>query len=173
MLNITTPADLIDFLNKLQGPMVAVLKTKTEVKMNKKDVETKSIENPYAKIFKIQDVEVQINADYTAAVNNGRLMEGKEQDFEVSRAKWGTPLSNTVSQNAEQLYVKVIENKKVGSPTYITEDGEIVSEDKIKPFMPVRKGATGQDLEDQVKVKAFKLENIREMTIGSKVKYTA
>ena len=51
--------------------------------------------------------------------------------------------------------------------------GEILPEDAIAPFMPNKKGSVKQDLEDQVKVKMFQVSSIREMRVGTKVKYVA
>ena len=173
MITLNTHDQLIEFIGKLTGPTRAVLKSKTSVKLNKKDVETKSIPNPHGDVFKIQEIEVELNAKYEDAVNNARLMEGKEQDFAAGSARWGEFLNNSVLRKDDGLYVKVIEIGKVGSPTYITADGEILPEDAIAPFMPNKKGSVKQDLEDQVKVKMFKVSSIREMRVGTKVKYVA
>lgn len=173
MITLTTHDQLIDFIGKLTGPTRAVLKSKTSVKLNKKDVETKSIPNPHGDVFKIQEVEVELNAKYEDAVNNARLLEGKQQDFKAGSARWGEFLNNSVLRKDDGLYVKVIEIGKIGTPTYITDDGEILSEDAIAPFMPVKKGSVKQDVEDQVKVKMFKVSSIRELRIGTKVKYVA
>ena len=39
--------------------------------------------------------------------------------------------------------------------------------------MPKKKNSVKQDLEDQVKVKIFKVSSIREMRVGTKAKYVA
>ena len=81
MLNITSSIDLVNFFSKYQAATRAVVVTRTPVKMNKKDVATKEIPNPFTEVFKVQTIEVELNADYEQKVNDQRLLEGIAQDF--------------------------------------------------------------------------------------------
>lgn len=137
-----------------------VLSTLTSVKMNKKDVETKTIPNPFTEVFKESKVVVLLNASYEKMVNEQRDSEGKETDFVAAGMKYGNMVGAALLENNGQFYVKCIELEKVGESTYIDSDKNPVEYDAIKPFIPVKKPSEHQGTEKEIKARNFKLESI-------------
>jgi hypothetical protein len=166
-LTLNTRAKLFGFLNQLSGPVTAVMKTKTEVRMNKKDVATKSVANPFGKIYKLQEVIVEINRIYEDTVNDERVMEGKKASFEAEGLPWGTAVNNIVILKDGMPYIKTIETGKVGSATYLTETGQVIKYSDIAPFIPNYTGSTKQGLVDEVKVRTFKISSILEISFNN------
>ena len=167
MQQLTTQSELVRFFNDNQSAVKGNIVTRTPVKMNKKDVATKSIENPNGAVYKVQTINVELNAEYEIKVNTARMLEGKEQDFEVEARKWGVHNNKSIIEKNGQLYLQVIEGDRIGSPVYETEDGVEVKYDDLKPFIPAYNASAKQGLEDEVKVRTFKLENVIGMFIPS------
>ena len=170
---ISTTIELAIFLAKFNGPVSVVLKTKTEQKMNKKDVATKSIANPFPTVYKLQELEVQLNVEYEDKVNDNRLMEGVKQNFKAEGLSWGTAIDNILIQKGEELYIKTFPVKSIGSPTFLTSDGNIVNKAALQAFIPVPSETSRQGTEDKVVVRTFKMSSILEMSFdGGKVIYS-
>lgn len=144
-----------------------VMTAKTEVKLNKKDVATKSIPNPFGKIFKVYKAVVSINKDYEKDVNQNRAIEGTEQDFQKEGLKWGHHAhGKAIIEKDGSLYLQTIVEGYRGGSEYFDEAGNPVNLSDIKPFMPVKKAeAPKQGLEDAVMVRTFKYESILQLAI--------
>ena len=151
---------IIDKIQALTGPTKARITIDTEVKMNKKDVETKKIANPYMGARKIVEMIVTLAPQYEAAVNEARESEGKETDFEAGARKWGDNLGNGIVQKGDKLYVSFIA-ESVESTSYFM-DGTEISKDLLKPYMPIKKvdPTKGQGVENVVQFRTVSLENI-------------
>ena len=150
------------------APLTGVLLTaKTEVKLNKKDVDTKTIKNPFGPVFKIYKAVVSINKDYEKDVNQSRAIEGKEQDFQKEGLKWGHHAhGKAIIEKDGSLYLQTIVEGYRGDSEYVDENGNPVDYEAIKPFMPVKKAeAPKQGLEDTVKVRTFKYESILNLIV--------
>lgn len=158
---------MTSFFAANQTKMNAVLKTKTVVRMNKKDVATKQIANPHCLVYKIQKVHVELNGDYEKNVNQSRAVEDKEQTFEKGEMKWGVhKFGKAIIEKDGNLYLQTTELGKVGgSVEYVDENGNPVDYAAIKPFIPAYKPSAKQDLEDEVKIRTFKYESIMEVII--------
>jgi len=166
-----TTDELISFVNLLDKNVTdVVLVTKTEVKMNKKDVETKSIANTYIGTTKTQVVRVALNEDYEQRVNIMRSVECKDRDFESGELAWGTCANNIVVENNGKKYIKTIELGKVGAIEYDL-NGQKVSYDELKPFIPVPSKSVKQNLDNEVKVRTFSVDSIIELRVGGSVIY--
>jgi hypothetical protein len=63
--------------------------------------------------------------------------------------------------------LNTIEESKLGSPVYEDENGVEVKYDDLKPFIPAYNAAPKQGLENDIKVRTFKLENVIGMFIPS------
>lgn len=143
--------------------------TKTAVKMNKKDVATKSVANPFKEIFKIQTVVVDVNADYEDKVNDQRVAEGEMPDFEKQNMVWGSHVGHSaIIENNGQLYLQTIEVSKLGDVQYIDGNGKVIEYSAIKPFIPNYTKPVSQGLDNEVKVRSFKLTSIVEAVIKTK-----
>lgn len=167
MQQLTTQSELVRFFNDFRSPVRGNIVTRTPVKMNKRDVATKSVDNPHGSVYKVQTINVELNAEYEIKVNTARMLEGKEQDFEVEARKWGVHNNKSIIEKNGQLYLQVIEGDRIGSAVYETENGVEVSYDDLKPFIPAYNASAKQGLETDVKVRTFKLENVIGMFIPS------
>lgn len=174
MIELKTQSELVKFFYANTSAVRGNIVTRTPVKMNKKDVATKSIANPHGAIYKIQTINVELNPKYEMQVNTARMLEGKEQDFEAESRKWGVHVNGGIVEKNGQLYLNTIEEGKIGDVVYETENGVAVSYDDIRPFIPAYNGSAKQGLADDVKVRTFKLENVIGMFIPSlQVRYTS
>lgn len=174
MKELKTQSELVMYFNDNKAAVRGNIVTRTPVKMNKKDVATKTIANPNGAVYKVQTINVELNAQYEMKVNTARMLEGKEQDFEAEGRKWGVNVNGSIVEKNGQLYLKVVEETKIGTPVYETENGTEVSYDDLRAFIPAYTPAAKQGLEDDVKVRTFKLENVIGMFIPSlQVRYTS
>jgi hypothetical protein len=167
METLTTQSELVKFFYANTKAVRGNIVTRTPVKMNKKDVATKQIANPHGAIYKVQTINVELNPQYEMQVNTARMLEGKEQDFEVSARKWGVHVNGGIIEKNGQLYLNVIEEAKVGTAVYETENGVEVKYADFAAFMPAYVGAVKQGLETDIKIRTFKLENVIGMFIPS------
>ena len=165
MKTMTTPAELVEFFNTFTLSFRGTLMSRTPVKMNKKDVATKTITNPNDVVYKRQMINMELNANYEAKVNSARLDEDKKDNFVGEDRKWGEHVNGVVVKKQDQLYINVLEESKIGDVTYETEGGTKVSYDDIKAFIPPYKPSAKQGLVNDVKVRTFKVANVLEMFI--------
>ena len=150
---------IIDFARTVAPNTQVILETKTKVKMNKKHRDTKEA-NPYQDVWKLSKVQVTLNASYEDRVNAERIAEGKEANFEAKEMKYGEMVGNALLQKDEQLYIKCIEEARIGQPVYVTDDGKEVAYLDLRPYFPASKPSEHQALENEVKARNFKAESI-------------
>lgn len=172
MLQLKTKQELIDFLTKYKSVKTATIVSKTELRMNKKDVATKQIPNPTPVAYKVSLFEADVNFDYEDKVNDARLLEGKEQNFEAQEAKWGEYVSKSLTKKDDTYYLKVVPTKSLTKTTYEDADGKKLDYSTLEPYVPVRKEYTGQGLDNAVAFRAFKLDSIIHFKIPGVVEYT-
>lgn len=172
MLTLKTKEELINFLTSYKSAKTATIVSKTELRMNKKDVATKQTHNPYPIAYKVSLFEADINFDYEDRVNDARLLEGKEQSFEAQEAKWGDYVSNSLTKKDDQYYMKLVPTKSLTKTTYEDADGKKLDYSTLEPYVPVRKEYTGQGLDNAVAFRAFKLDSIIHFKIPGIVEYT-
>ena len=150
--------EIVGLIKTLTAPTEFVLTIETEVKMNKKDVETKSELNPYIGATKISMIRVILNPDYQKQVNDQREAEGKEANFEASERKWGTSLGNGIIEKNGNLYVSYIHVETLKTD-YFFDDKEI-EYSKLRPFVPVKKSTGNQGVDKEVQFRMVAVENI-------------
>lgn len=149
---------VVELIKSLNKPTVAVIKTLTDVKMNKKDVETKSRLNPYLGAQKVSVMEVELAPEYERIVNEQREVEQKTADFQSSTRAWGTSLGNGLVENNGKLYVGFIVKKHV-STEYLLDDAPI-EKSELDAFIPKKTGSSSQGLENEVIYRTVAVENI-------------
>lgn len=159
---------LFGMLSHIKNTEKGVLKARTPVRMNKYDVETKSIRNPFVAVYKIATTKVEVNADYEQLVNNQRVVEGKQPNFEAGPLPWGIGLDNVRIEHytPPKPYVKFIQEQDDPNPRYEDENGQPVNEDAIRPFMPRPNNSRKQGLNDPVRVRTYMLQHILELTLS-------
>ena len=171
MKTIHTVIELANLLAKFSGPVRVKIKTKTEVIMRKKDVATKTKANPYPVVFKLQELEVELNANYEDKVNDALVIEGKQNNFIAEGLPWGQAVDNVLIKKDDQFYIKTIVIKPIGTQTFICSDGRVLPKADLEPFLPIPTPGKSQGLKDEIIVRTFKLNSILEMDFDNKVKY--
>jgi len=172
MRMITCSQDLIKYLTENQQPIQAKIIAKTVVKLNKKDVETKTEHHTFdSDIFKIQQYNVELNKNYGELVNEKREEENKESDFKSEKRKMGgVNVNRAIIDKEGQLYLTSI-LISTGQKKYEYLNKEI-EKSTFERFVPIKKTYSGnQGLDNQVIVNTFKLENIVELEIEGVMKY--
>lgn len=155
---------IIDTISKLQGPTLARMISRTEVKMNKKDVATKSNPNPYIGAVKITTQIVELAPKYEAAVNEQRESEGKEADFQASARKWGVNIGNGIVEKEGKFYVSFIAKEHVLN-SYLFGD-QVISKEDLDPYIPAKKPGSGvQGVENAIAFRSIAAENIMSLEI--------
>lgn len=155
--------EIIDTIAKLDKPTLARMITRTEVKMNKKDVATKSIPNPYVGAVKVTTQIVELAPKYEAAVNEQREAEGKEADFQASARKWGTNLGNGLVENNGKIYVSFIAKEHVLN-SYLFGD-KVIEKSELDAFIPPKKPNDKQGVESAITFRNISAENIMSLEI--------
>lgn len=164
---------LIATLSALKGPMQGVLVSRTAVRMNKKDVATKSIPNPFIAVYKIAKTRIEVNGDYEGKVNDNRMLEGKERTFEAGSLQWGTAVNNVIVEKDGQRYIKFIQLETDRDPTYVDENGHPVDYEALKQFLPNYNPPKKQGLETPVDVRTYKLDNVVSLSLNGRQIYHA
>jgi hypothetical protein len=95
------------------------------------------------------------------------MLEGKEQDFEVSERKWGVHVNGGIIEKNGQLYLNVIEEAKVGTAVYETENGVEVKYADLPRLCLRIMVLSNKVLRLTSKIRTFKLENVVGMFIPS------
>ncbi len=155
--------DLIAYIQSLTSEAVITIVTETEVKMNKKDVETKKNPNPYLGAIRKAVQIVKVNPNYQREVNDQREQEGKDADFEASSRKWGVSLGNGIVEKNDKIYVSYIPVKTVESSYEF--DGEAIEYSELKKFIPEKKSSGNQGVENEVQFRVIAIENIKSFKV--------
>ena len=146
------------------------------------EVEEKQLKrgNPLAtaKVTKLVNYNMLLNANYTNMVNNRREKEGKEADFEAKEnwfAKVNDGFNGSIVRNKKDhtaLYLFFACNN-AKTEKYFVNGVEATPEqvETIKQFKPATPKATNQGLENDVVVRTVKLNGIKEITCGAKVMF--
>jgi len=175
MKKLETREELIEFLKSFKSTKRVTLITKTEVKLNKKDVATKTIPSPYATnpVYKVSLFEGEINFDYEDRVNDQLLVEGKKNGFQAEKAVWGESLSKSLDFHNGNHYLKVIPEANLIDPTYEDSKGAKILKEDFKAFLPTPSSSSRQGTDTEIPYRKFKLESIIHFAIPGLVEYTA
>lgn len=162
---------IVDAINDGGCATFAGITAKTEVKMRKTG-------NPLAgaKVTKIMDYSVTLNANYQNAVNNELTREGKEATFE-SAENWHEKKNDTFngsvvinSAEPEKSYLSCIVNNSDMKGYYVNgvpaTDAEIAI---IKEFRNKSSVPTNQGTDKPIIFRTFKLSSILELRVKGKV----
>jgi len=165
-----TKEQLVKVLMSLVGSTFATIVSETDVKMNKKN-------NPYyGTITKLTRANVNINFIYANAVNNARLKEGKEADFVPQARKWGEKVPGTplvLHEGKYYLECRFLGYEKTKSIYFHNTDtgSALIEKSIIEEYLPKVSESKTQDLENEIVLRSFKIESIREVFVN-KIHYT-
>jgi hypothetical protein len=129
----------------------------------------------YGRVKKKQNHNVQLNFNYSNAVNNQLMMEGSEPTFAAQAPKWGTripgtPLISHVKKGSDITSFYLMTRVLRSSPADYFLDGVFVDSipmlAAIMGDMPARySNAKHQGIEKEVIIRTFKLDSIRAITM--------
>lgn len=161
-LNVTL-SQLSEYLLSLKSACPATIVANTVPKMNKTG-------NPYYdRIHKISNTQTFVNFVYGKAVNKRRAKESKVPDFVPSERVWGERIKGTpLVTYKDKLYVEAMCLNSLET-VYINEDGIAVEKETLKPYLVKARASNTQDLNTEVYVRDYKLDNIVQMTINGYV----
>lgn len=149
----------IELIKSLTNKNVqAILSTKTVVKMNKKDVATKTEANPYGEIIKTTTDIVYLNPEYQNAVREAT----GDQTFEAGERTWGENIGNGIVQKGDDLYVSYILKEQLHHTAYV-HNGEFIEKSEFERFLPVKKITEGSTTD--VGFRNVKLSNILDLKL--------
>ena len=130
-------------------------------------------------LTKVQTFSCFIGNDYESLVNLKRENEGKENNFESS-GSYLVPYKNSKilfihKDDPERFYIRVYANicgQYAGSSTYLDKNNNKVDFRKLQQEyfdLPKQEGSIRQELDSEVLVFNFKLENIKLLKRGEEI----
>lgn len=156
---IGKPLELVHILSLMPAYAKATLVSVTKVKLNKRNRVTGEA-NPFGEIRKIQTTKVELNRNYSDAVNEQRTEEGVTADFVAQSRKWGTRLNDSVIFNKGKLYIQFMQIERDANATYIDQGGNEIPVELLRPFFPPYSPPKTQGVDDTVECRSYHLESI-------------
>lgn len=155
MQKITT-AQLVEILEAKKGCEFAKVVCQSDAKLLKTG-------NTLGAVEKRSTMLVNIGWGYENAVNNQRLREGKEADFQAEGRKWGVRRNSKIVEHKGQLYV-TMKSEQHFDTTFIQGD-VILDKTLVEPFLPKRAKAETQELDKDVMPLDYKVSSIKQITL--------
>lgn len=167
---VVKASSLFEVLDGIKGAKFLSLVTVTEPDL------TGGKSGPfYDKVVRIANPTGQINFSYENAVNNSREREGKDADF-TSGETWYTVVTDPEGRitpwarhkKTDELYLRY-RQLQTGASYYLDKfSGLEIPVAELEPFMKKRSGGR-QELENEVKPRVIKLENVKSVVIDGTV----
>ncbi len=158
---------------------IFAFEAETEVKTLKKSrLTSQPTPDVLLNVKKLLAATVSLGNDYETAVNNRRIKEGSEANFEAKESYCEPVGDNNIvfkHKDKEQFYLRVYPNLCKSfhtSVSFVSANGQTWTEQEFyKQFSeylpaPSKSGST-QGLNDPIQVRNYKLENIRKLKRGS------
>lgn len=149
---------LIDILAQQKGAKPVTITAETDPKPRQG---TKNNPSPFRgkTVVKRARVNGMIGWDYSNSVNNQRAREGNEEFFEVHPRTWGERIKGSPLVEYKGKHYLEVKVQNVLSTEYFV-DGELIDEETIKPFLPVKKPSARQETEKAILIADYSLDNI-------------
>lgn len=139
------------------------------------DAKLKKTGNPYngESVRKVSKYNVQLNFNYTNAVNNQLEREGKEANFEAQE-NWHTKKYDSFNgcvamkmegnQRQEYLFFRKLDVQRIG---FMMNDKVATPEQSeiIKVFLPAKSAPKNQGTDKPIEVQTVKLQNIKLLSL--------
>jgi hypothetical protein len=151
-----TKEELANFLKEIKGTTFCTIETETEPKLRG------GKKCPYAGVKKISKVNGAVGFIYENSVNNQRVREDSEPDFESEPRRWGHRVNGTplVEYNGK-FYIEV-KVEKTETPLYIL-NGKFVANEDITPYLP--ETTSRQGVEKEIILRDYSLDSIKMIKI--------
>jgi hypothetical protein len=152
-MNIISRERLLLMLLEIRGASFATITTRTDARLKKTG-------NPFGHVEKVSRVNVTLGFQYAGSVNRQRVREDETPDFVAMPRQWGerSKLSPLLIEHKGKFYLETKVERSL-SHEYRTEQGSILSDEEVRPFLPAR-GASRQEVEKEILVRDYALDSI-------------
>jgi hypothetical protein len=161
-LSLTLP-QFVRRLNGIDRLQPVGMITVTVPKMKKRS-------NPFfGRVLKISYITAFINCRYSRTVNLQRVREAQPANFRARERAWGSKLEKRpLVEHDDQYYFEVkLQARK--SQLRLTETGEVIPPETIKPFIAPLKKNPRQRLNREVILRDFRVDHVAELRINGEV----
>lgn len=181
-----TYAELTEKLMDRKGCFFTSFITQTRPKLLKKkkekviDAEGNIVEvislNTFGDVEKVAHINVGCGKIYENSVNNQRQREDKPTDFVSEPLPWGQWVKRddgsvtTLIEHKGKLYVRLEVQKSV-QRQYQDANGNVLETKAVEKFLPDRDEGKRQEVDSPVIVRAYALENIKQIIADGGVVY--
>jgi hypothetical protein len=149
-------AELLAILKAVNRTMPVTIVAETDARAKK---------NPFGKILKKSRVNGFIAYGYENIVNNKLKKIGQTPDFEAGERKWGEHYNTQLIMKGNKYYLPIY-IQRVFDTIYFIKDGQILTKEQVKPYLPSFK-------EEFVIHREYTTTNIKEITINGVHYYIA
>lgn len=162
--------ELQETLSARKGAQIVTIVANVEPEMRKGKGES---QNPYiGRVRKVSTVNGLVNWNYQNSVNNQRVREDLEPDFEPEPRKWGVRIKGlpfvTHTRKGDEtprLYLELKVQKVLG--TVYLLDNQPVPKEVLEPWLPApREEGARQGVENPVVLRDYALENLEAITVS-------
>lgn len=156
-----------EMFNFSKGAKFAQLYTLTEVPLPKSN-------QYHGRVTKQSCINVQLNFNYSNAVNNQLEKEGKSRDFSAGKLPWGTRISgtpllmHTKKGSTEPTAYLVARVLRFLAPTYFLDGLQVLDLpilEAIKEDLGSYSNAEHQGVEKEIVIRTYKLSSIKAITL--------
>lgn len=165
--------ELEKFFRNVPRPLIVTLLTCTEPNLRKTN-------NPYfGRVQKYSRVNGVVGFNYERAVNSQRQREADPQTVEEAEAvptfhalprKWGQRIWGTaLVEHKDNLYVEIKVERKIEH--FYVVDGKLADDKQfaeIESFLQKKLPNVRQEVEREVELRDYKLENVRAVRVAGK-----
>lgn len=161
-----TKQELIERLMNTKGTTIVSIETKTTPRLLKTDNPYWNKENKQWHLTKLSRVNGIVGWIYSNSVNNQRVREGKEDNFQAEERKWGKRIQGTplVDHKGNKYLELKVENKY--KSVYLDDEGEVVDDSVVKQYESSSSSKSRQGVEKEVVLRDYKIGSINTITMG-------
>jgi hypothetical protein len=164
-----TREELVQVLKGIKHATPITISAITDTRCRKKDVATKTKENPHEKILKFSVVNGFTGVDYEASVQRQELREGYVPAFEAQERKWGENINNCLVTKEDGKCYLAIRPLRSKPPVFIAVNGnkqKRVKKEEIECFLPQVKEAPNQPTEKKIVYRNYLVDNLRSVVLN-------
>ena len=160
--NNINKVEMLNLLSNVEKSTFINLVTETKVRMNKTN-------NPYYdKVIKKSKSNFLIGNEYETRVRTNEGKEGLTPDFVSQENKVGTHISKCVlfNEKTQSHYLQVERFDEIKPQVEFIFEGNEIDKMLFNDFMVKTSNTTRQEQDRVVKVLSFKLDSIKEFSLG-------
>lgn len=162
-------AQFLNWIKESKGALLVGIESLTDSKARKTN-------NPFGKILKRARFVGLIGGNYEKSVNNEMERQDAAGEFKAEPLSWGEwDVVNKIIIHKGEYYIRTQSSpgqrkkSKAKILDYRNEDGQILSREKVAPFLPEKADSARQSevgLAEKVEVRTFSIKSIRKVRIS-------